>query len=178
MISIAARMSVVFLASSLLLTVHALNFNPPLKTTPPVAATVSLPRRQLLSSVFAASSFLLVPRESFAAVEDKTLDSSAAAPDETPTTTTQIEYDDFLSAMFDGDVEKVQFYGKAGEIGVLTTKKGVRLDILGIAPTSSNSPRGPEMTVAKVRDAKVPFSFESFDLTSFRKVGFGSLAST
>jgi hypothetical protein len=79
--------------------------------------------------------------------------------------------------MFDGDVEKVQFYGKAGEIGVLTTKKGVRLDILGIAPTSSNSPRGPEMTVAKVRDANVPFSFESFDLTSFRKVGFCSLAS-
>mmetsp|Transcript_67678 Transcript_67678/g.153166 ORF Transcript_67678/g.153166 Transcript_67678/m.153166 type:complete len:279 (+) Transcript_67678:28-864(+) len=82
---------------------------------------------------------------------------------------TTIEYSDFLEVLFRGEAAKVQFYGAEGDVAFLTTKEGKRLKVLGMAKASNNSDKGPLSTVARVRDAKVPFSFESFDLVSFRQ---------
>jgi len=94
---------------------------------------------------------------------------STSPGSEVATRATTISYDDFLESLFRGTAERVQFYGSEGEEVILTTKSGDRLQVLGVAKESANSPRGPLSTVAKVRDAKVPLSFESFDLKSFRK---------
>jgi len=136
--------------------------------------TNALSRRHFFPSVVSLVGVSLVSTPSRATEVDEQdvaiLPSDEVVPLSSAKPTT-IEYDDFLSALFLGDAEKVQFYGKEGETAVMTMKKGgARLTVLGVASPSSNSPKGPLSTVAKVRDAKVPFSFESFDLTSFRKV--------
>lgn len=83
--------------------------------------------------------------------------------------TGEVQYDDFLRLLFRDEVLKVQFYGAKGESAVATTRDGERLSVLGVPSENSNSPVSPLRTVAKVRDAGVPYSFESLDLKSFRK---------
>jgi hypothetical protein len=94
---------------------------------------------------------------------------SHAEEDKTPDTAS-ISYDDFVLELNQGGAKKVQFYGAFGEDVILTLMDGTRLSVRGVKKYDPSSPLGPERTVAKVRDAKVPFSFETFDLYSFRKV--------
>ena len=77
-----------------------------------------------------------------------------------------------LQFLFNGQVSRVQFFGADGSEVIIFTNEGARLRVDGTPKESASSPLSPLKVVAKVRDAKVPYSFESFDLTSFRKVFF------
>jgi len=79
-----------------------------------------------------------------------------------------IAYDNFLELLNDGEIQRVQFYGETGNKVVATTN-GERVTVIGVPQESSNSPMSPLRTVAKVRDAGVPFTFESFNLAEYRK---------
>ena len=81
-----------------------------------------------------------------------------------------ISYDEFLTLLFRDEAEKVQFYGSQGEIVVVTTKdEGLRLTVTDVPGGDGRGATiGPLKVVAKVRDSKVPYSFESLDLKSFR----------
>ena len=57
-----------------------------------------------------------------------------------------------------------------GARSVATNKKGERLTVLGVPKDDPGSASSPLRTLAKVRDAKVPYSTDEFDLYSFRKV--------
>ena len=102
--------------------------------------------------------------------------------------------------LFAGDVARVQFYGQFGDAGaVASTKAGQKL-FVATPSEAANSSISPLQTVAKVgpilrhllpafycpqihpraftpdrhpkvRDAGVPYSFESFDLSGYKKNG-------
>ena len=84
-----------------------------------------------------------------------------------------VTYDKFLDMIFRGDVEKVQFYGLDQETVVLTTKDGgERLTVTDVpGGDGRGATPGPMKVVARVRDAKVPYTFEALDLKSFRSEG-------
>eukprot|EP00622_Pseudochattonella_farcimen_P007771 FR743842.1.p1 GENE.FR743842.1~~FR743842.1.p1 ORF type:complete len:252 (+),score=31.10 FR743842.1:98-757(+) len=87
----------------------------------------------------------------------------------------EISYTDFLAALFMGDVTKVQFYGQAGEQAVATTTQGKRLFVQGVPLEDKSSSNSPLKLVAKVRDAQVPFVFESFNLKAYKTNGVAGL---
>ena len=82
-----------------------------------------------------------------------------------------ISYDAFTELLFRGDASMVRFTGPNGEEVYVTTKSGDTRRVLGVPAESPYKVEGPFKTVARVRDAKVPYTIDSYDLTSFRKVG-------
>eukprot|EP00965_Chrysotila_dentata_P055684 1847007-Pleurochrysis_carterae.AAC.7 len=66
------------------------------------------------------------------------------------------------------DIVKVEFASVSGETGIAVTKTGERLQIKSIPRDIPSNDSSPLRLVAKLRDAKVPYTFPFSDLSRFR----------
>eukprot|EP00638_Chattonella_subsalsa_P010514 CAMPEP_0117763842 /NCGR_PEP_ID=MMETSP0947-20121206/18969_1 /TAXON_ID=44440 /ORGANISM="Chattonella subsalsa, Strain CCMP2191" /LENGTH=131 /DNA_ID=CAMNT_0005585807 /DNA_START=286 /DNA_END=681 /DNA_ORIENTATION=+ len=80
-----------------------------------------------------------------------------------------ISYDEFVQLLSDGEIQKAKFYGSNGDTVVLTLQNSKEVSIGdGMIKESSTNPQSPLKIVNKLRDARVPYSFD-FDLKKYSK---------
>mmetsp|Transcript_19288 Transcript_19288/g.50602 ORF Transcript_19288/g.50602 Transcript_19288/m.50602 type:complete len:296 (-) Transcript_19288:356-1243(-) len=113
----------------------------------------------------------VIEKNLFEPLPDKSTQLAKAAAAAKAAADGEVAYDKFIQMLFAGDVARVQFYGQFGDAGaVVSTVAGQKL-FVATPSEAANSSISPLQTVAKVRDAGVPYSFESFDLSGYKKNG-------
>ena len=142
----------------------------PAATTRPSVAPAAVCSRRSMLVVAASFGSMLAPPQTARADE---ADSTAAASRQ-PTTMTYDELCQLLVQCRDGGtdacpVAKVAFATASGEAADAVLKDGSRLAILGIPAENPSNDSSPYKLVAKLRDARVPYTFSfASDLAKYR----------
>lgn len=142
------------------------------------AAAARLTRRSLLAGVPAATTMafaLGASADEATAVDGAAVDGAAAAPPAAPAAPTSVTYDELKKLLIQCKdegvckVEKVAFTEASGESADAIFVDGSRVPVIGIPKDDPGTDSSPYKLVAKLRDAKVPYTFPfSENLAKYR----------